>query len=384
MPVSPTLIHRALRSIAIALIFNIGSLTLAHAATCDKNWPAWDAFKKNFINEEGRVIDGSSDEMKTTSEGQSYAMFFSLVANDKETFEKLLNWTAKNQSQDDMTTHLPGWVWGKKEDGSLGGLDENSASDADLWMAYDLGEAGRLWENRRYVALSSLLADRILAAETRDVPGLGLALLPGAAGFTPTSTSVRLNPSYVPLQLMHWFVAHSKDPRWASLLNSSKQLILKSSAKGYAPDWIIYNYDKGFSPDPDTKNIGSYNAIRVYLWAGMLNRDDADRSTLLDTLKPMARYIETHNTPPEAIDVATGEANNSGSSGFSAAMVPFLQSSGLDKAALEQLRRIETQPIADDRYYDQVLGLYGLGWHDNLYRFDSKGNLTPRWMTTCP
>jgi endoglucanase len=57
---------------------------------------------------------------------------------------------------------------------------------------------------------------------------------------------------------------------------------------------------------------------------------------------------------------------------------------GLDKAAQEQRSRIEAQPIAEDNYYDQVLSLYGLGWHDNLYRFDSKGNLTPRWTSKCP
>lgn len=386
MLASSKFIHRTFRYIACALIFNLGSCAVAHAATCEKSWPAWDAFKKTFISEEGRVIDGSSEAMKTTSEGQAYAMFFSLVANDRATFEKLLNWTSLNQSQDDLTTRLPSWVQGKKEDDTVGVLDENSASDADLWMAYALGEAGRLWTDRRYVALSSLIANRILTAETLDVPGLGLVLLPGAAGFTPTPTSVRLNPSYVPLQLMHWFVSHSKDPRWTALLSSSRQLIVKSSPKGYAPDWTIYEFNKDFLPDlnAEKSGIGSYDAIRVYLWAGMLSRDDDDRRVLLDALKPMARFVEKQGSVPESIHTLTGVANNEGPSGFSAAMVPFLQAAGLHKAADAQLRRIEAQPIAEDSYYDQVLSLYALGWRDNLYRFDSKGNLTPRWKSTCP
>lgn len=384
MRVNSKFIIRTLCCFAITLTLGLSPVVHAASETCDQPWPAWDAFKKNFINEEGRVIDGSTAGLHTTSEGQAYALFFALVANDRATFDKLLSWSEKHQSKDDLTSNLPSWVVGKKEDDSLDVLDENSASDADLWMAYALGEAGRLWLDRRYVALSSLLANRILAAETAEVPELGRVLLPGAVGFQLSPTRVRLNPSYVPLQLMHWFVAHSKDTRWTALLNSSRQLILKSAPRGYAPDWTIYDYQQGFLPDTEKSGIGSYDAIRVYLWAGMLSRDDADRRIVMDALKPMARFVEKHGSPPEAIDITTGVANNAGSGGFSATMMPFLMAAGLDKAAQEQRSRIEAQPIAEDNYYDQVLSLYGLGWHDNLYRFDSKGNLTPRWTSKCP
>jgi endoglucanase len=368
------------------LIFNLLTVSVAQASGCEKNWPAWEMFKKSMISEDGRVIDTSTEAMKTPSEGQAYALFFALVANDRTTFEKLLNWTEKNQSRDDLTSRLPSWVQGKQENDDVVVLDENSASDADLWMAYALGEAGRLWSDRRYVALSSLIATRILASETRETAGLGLVLLPGAVGFTPSATQVRLNPSYAPLQLMHWFSAHSHDPRWAALLNSSRQLILKSSPKGYAPDWILYEDNKGFFPDTASEkgSIGSYDAIRVYLWAGMLNSDDEDRQPLLDALKPMARFVETHGAPPESIHTLSGTASNEGPTGFSAAMLPFLQSAGMTRALNEQKKRIEAKPIAEDSYYDQVLSLFALGWHDNLYHFDSKGNLTPRWISTCP
>ncbi|HEX5338191.1 MAG TPA: cellulose synthase complex periplasmic endoglucanase BcsZ [Gallionella sp.] len=378
---------KTLRYLAFTLIFGLGSIAAAQAApsSCAKPWPAWEAFKKGFISKEGRVVDGSSEEMKTTSEGQSYALFFSLVANDRETFDKLLSWTETNLAEGDLTTRLPAWAWGKNDAGNWGVLDDNSASDADLWIAYALGEAGRLWANRRYVAMSSLMANRILSAETREVAKLGLVLLPGTTGFTPTATSVRLNPSYVPLQLMRWFTAHSKDPRWASLLNSSRRLILESSSEGYAPDWTIYDESKGFQPDraDDKSGIGSYDAIRVYLWAGMLSRDDADRQALLDALKPMARFVEERGYPPQSIHTRTGAAGNPGSSGFSAAMLPLLQAEGMGKAVESQLLRIEAQPVTDDSYYDQVLSLFALGWHDNLYRFDFNGNLTPRWMFAC-
>lgn len=381
-------IHGTLRCLSLVLIFSLSAFPAAQAApsNCETPWPAWEAFKKNLIDKDGRVVDNISDAMITTSEGQAYALFFSLVANDRAMFDKLLNWSEKNLAAYDLMTHLPSWQWGGKEDQARGVMDTNSASDADLWMAYTLGEAGRLWADRRLIALSSLLADRILATETREVPGLGLVLLPGATGFTPSATRVRLNPSYVPIQLMRWFVTHSKDPRWTSLLNTSRRLIVDSAPKGYAPEWAIYDYNLGFMLDEDDerRGLGSYNAIRVYLWAGMLNADDADRRVLLDALKPMARFVASHGSPPESINILTGVANNPGPGGFSAAMVPFLQASGMKKAVDQQLLRIAEHPIAEDSYYSQVLSLYALGWHDNLYRFDLNGNLTPRWMSTCP
>lgn len=46
-------------------------------------WPAWEQFKKDYISQEGRVIDPSDARKITTSEGQSYGMFFALAANDR-------------------------------------------------------------------------------------------------------------------------------------------------------------------------------------------------------------------------------------------------------------------------------------------------------------
>jgi endoglucanase len=365
-------------SLLLTLFFCSG--VQAAAESCDAGWPAWESFKKTFISPEGRVIDPNTDDLRTTSEGQAYALFFSLVANDRPTFDKVFNWSEKNLADGDITTNLPAWLWGRNESDNWAVLDSNSASDADLWMAYTLGEAGRLWLDRRYVALSSLMADRILSTETREVAKLGLVLLPGKMGFTPGDHRVRLNPSYIPLQLLRWFSARSKDPRWAALTNSSLQIIINASPKGYAPDWILYDETQGFLPDTDGQQ-GSYDAIRVYLWAGMLNRDDSNRRVLTDTFKPMAQFISSHGSPPQSIQVMTGVANNAGSSGFSAAVLPFLQASGLSTE--EQLKRIAAQPIVDDSYYDQVLGLYGTGWFNKLYQFDSKGNLTPRWMSKC-
>ena len=49
---------------------------------------------------EGRVVDYSDAKLITTSEGQSYGMFFALVANDRESFDKIFAWSEKNLGPD--------------------------------------------------------------------------------------------------------------------------------------------------------------------------------------------------------------------------------------------------------------------------------------------
>ena len=54
-------------------------------------WPAWEQFKKDYISQEGRVIDPSDARKITTSEGQSYGMFFEQSRSGffKRTFARL-------------------------------------------------------------------------------------------------------------------------------------------------------------------------------------------------------------------------------------------------------------------------------------------------------
>src|SRR3984885_7548653 len=174
----------------------------AAATQCD--WPAYRTFVERFVQADGRVIDYSTPTQQTTSEGQSYAMFFALVANDRATFDRLLGWTRTNlaANQFDATNgRLPSWQWGKKPDGSFGVLDPNSASDSDLWIAYDLLQAGRLWHEPAYTQLGMALAAQIVKQEVVDLPGLGQMLLPGPQGFKVGDVT-RLNPSYLPLAVL--------------------------------------------------------------------------------------------------------------------------------------------------------------------------------------
>ena len=78
---------------------------------------------------------------------------------------------------------MPAWLWGKKENSKWEVLDSNSASGGDVWMAWALLEAGRLWKEQRYTDIGSALLKRIAREEVVTVPGLGSMLLPGKVGF---------------------------------------------------------------------------------------------------------------------------------------------------------------------------------------------------------
>ncbi len=178
----------------------------ANAAQCQGqgDWAPYRTFVERFVQADGRVIDYSTPAQQTTSEGQSYGMFFALVANDRATFERLLNWTRANLAAnqfDAQNVRLPSWQWGKKPDGSFGVLDPNSASDSDLWIAYDLLQAGRLWKEPAFTQLGTALAAQIVKQEVVDLPGLGPMLLPGPQGFKVGDVT-RLNPSYLPLPVL--------------------------------------------------------------------------------------------------------------------------------------------------------------------------------------
>src|SRR2546422_464278 len=101
-------------------------------------WPSlWQHYAEVFMDNQIRVIDRDAGD-RATSEAQAYAMFFALVANDRQRFDGLLGWTEQNLASGDLRLHLPAWLWGRAADGTWRVLDSNSASDADVWIAYTL------------------------------------------------------------------------------------------------------------------------------------------------------------------------------------------------------------------------------------------------------
>jgi endoglucanase len=376
--------RRLLPRLAVATLLGTFLLSTANA----QSWPLWESYTRYLVDDQGRVIDRSAQD-RTTSEGEAYAMFFALVAGDRVRFDKVLNWTEINLAGGDLTQRLPGWSWGKSPDGSWKVLDPNPASDADLWMAYSLLEAGRLWHEPRYEKLGTIVAIRIAQLEVAYVPGLGTTLLSGPVGFHPNDTTWLLNPSYMPpFILVRLSNAMPRGP-WRAVLESLLPILAQGSGDGFAMDWVTAGSGIRPSPAPDKADalpVGSYDAIRVYLWLGISDPNTPKVRQLLASVSGMAVYMKSHATPPEVVDGSGRVLSLNAPPGFSAAVVPYLQAMGMKAQARDQMDHVAATrnpamglygrtPV----YYDQNLALFSTGWVEQRYHFDRDGKLTVKW-----
>jgi endo-1,4-beta-D-glucanase Y len=378
----------AIRMIALAFLLVLSGNAGAYGA----GWPFWDRYKAHFLSTDGRIVDWSAEEC-TTSEGEAYALFFSLVANDRASFDLILKWTTENLAHGSLQKNLPSWIWKRSPSGTWGVADVNSASDADLWIAYTLIQAGRIWHSPPYTTLGRSLADQISREEVASFQGNHFALLPGRQGFRSGEQSFYTNPSYAPVQVLTALAIEFPDGPWRSIANGVLDQIDQSVGHGFALDWVQYRSESGFSPwaGPNSSTSccsvaaqpsGGYDAIRVYLWAGMLDRQAPQRAAILNALSGMRSYIVAHGAPPERVTPDGTAIGAAAPVGFSAAVIPFLMATGEADATKAQMVRLDHERISatglygwGQRYYDQNLVLFSKGYTDGVFRFNESGQL---------
>ena len=379
-------------------------------------WDLWNSYATHFIDPQGRVIDPQGGD-RTTSEGQSYALFFALVNNDPGRFEQLLKWTQANLAQGDLGAHLPAWLWGKSK-GEWKALDPNPAADADAWIAYSLVEAGRLWNKPAYANLGRQMMGLIARQEVAELPGFGMMLMPGPSALFTHSGTWTVNASYVPLFIFERFSAIQPAGPWDAIAMNVPRLLRQSSKHGFAMDWNDYLPADGFYPAPapgaaqaahdkDPKGtpksdnqpegkadgkadppsaVGSYDAIRVYLWAGMLGEGQT-RTDMIGAISGMRSYLANHGAPPEKVSAEGIPVEQDGPVGFSAALLPYLRAfPGAEKVAAQQRIRMSAQLDRTSglygknaAYYDQNLVLFATGFLDERFRFGPRGELRVEW-----
>ncbi len=377
-------------ALPIAILF--GAMLLLTPIACraqptsaHSTWPLWEAYAQHSIDSQGRVIDHSAGD-RTTSEGQAYALFFALVANDRARFDRILRWTETNLAAGDLSQYLPAWSWGKAPDGQWKTLDPNPASDADLWISYTLLEAGRLWHDPRLAHLGLALANQVAQSEVASVPGIGTTLLPGQRGFHPDPGLWLLNPSYLPPPVLLGLATAAPSGPWMSVLRSLGPML--RSGNGFAMDWV-YAGDTGTRPAPAPGNtspgqtaLGSYDAIRVYLWIGLSDPKTPGLHALLAGTSGMSAYLRSGASPPESVDDQGQVKNPVAPIGFTAAVIPYLHALGLGAPARSLEIRLNaakdpTSGLFGTRavYYDQNLALFSTGFTEGRFRFDSSGKL---------
>jgi endoglucanase len=370
------------RGAAVAAVFCLLPWTAARA---QEAWPLWQSYLAHFADPQGRLIDRGAGE-RTTSEAQAYGMFFALVANDREHFDQILAWTENNLAQGGLAKSLPAWLWGENAQGGWAVLDQNSASDADLWMSYALLQAGRLWHERRYSELGAALARLIEQHEIVALPGIGPMLLPAPHGFRYPD-EVILNPSYVPLQLAQALAVELPNGAWSKVAEATPAFLDKSASSGFAMDWVSYDNKKFTAArGPGQVPSGSYDAIRVYLWAGMIADGVPAREAILRALPAMVEYLRKHDVPPERVSPQGRVLQASGSIGFSAAVLPYLTALSESRAVEKQKARLAASLNVttglygvNPTYYDQNLALFATGWSEGRFRFARNGQLQVAW-----
>jgi endoglucanase len=386
------------RRLSAVLALALLAPAIAAGKSCESPaWPLWQTYATRFVQADGRVLESSLENNHSTSEGQSYGMLFALIGNDQPRFDKLWRWTSANLAGSAIATRLPGWLWGQGTDGQWRLQDANSAADADLWIAYALLEAARLWHRPDYHQDALHLMATIEAQLVVKLPGLGPMVLPGPQGFVQPDALWRLNPSYLPLPLLRRLAKEAPAGPWQAIANNTATMIGQSSHHGFIADWVGYRgtsaQSGAFVSDPIHGDTGSYDAIRVYLWLGMSDNSEPLAALLLKRLDGMARSTVATGAPPETVQVLHGSVQGQSPFGFRAALIPYLEAKGLPGLADQQRRRVElalhealARPDADagaPRYYNFMLSLFALGWADKHYRFREDGTLKLSWETAC-
>jgi endoglucanase len=100
----------------------------------------------------------------------------------------------------------------------------------------------------------------------------------------------------------------------------------------------------------------------------------------------MGSYLKSAVTPPTEVDAQGNIVHAESPVGFSAAVIPYLQTIGAKpQAKLQADRLIAAQDPATGlyghpgEYYDENLALFSTGFSEQRYRFDRDGKLHLKW-----
>lgn len=220
---------------------------------------SYNAYKKDYMSKDGRIMDPERDN-STTSEGQAYMLIMSHALNDKKTFDLVYTWTKNNLSRKDK---LFAWLWGKNQDGKYQILDNNSASDADIDIAFCLLSAYEQWNDEKYLKEAVPIIQAIWDKETKRV-GNHLILMPGVK--QTTSEKIEVNPSYFSPYSFRLFQKYDDKHDWNELVDSSYfylSAVMSKTRTGLPPNWFLIQNGQIIIEDSKRGDF-SYDAIRVF------------------------------------------------------------------------------------------------------------------------
>lgn len=308
----------------------------------------YELYKKNFMSKDGRIIDYDKNGI-TTSEGQSYMLLRSVVMNDRPTFDLVYKWTKDNLKRPD---NLFAWLWGKNSAGKYRVLDDNSASDADVDIAFALILAYKKFNNLWYLHEAVPIINSIWNYETKRIDSY-LVLMPGVK---QTSQEVcEINPSYFSPYAFRWFQKYDDLHDWNELINSSYYYLDKVMAKtqtNLPPNWFsVVNGEIVLEDSP--KSDFSYDAVRVFprIYLDYIETGEKRALPILEKSEFFIRQWEISQNFYVNYK-ADGEVRNDEKfAGSIAVLIPII--SIFDKDAAKEIYNKELKPLFQNEFYWQ-------------------------------
>lgn len=232
----------------------------------------WERYTQTYIEPgSGRVLDRQRSDL-TTSEGQSYAMLRAVWQDDRETFDRVWEFTRTSLSRPDDA--LFAWQFGRRADGTDGVLVDqggmNTASDADSDIALALALAYGRWQRSSYLEQAKPIIADIWRQEVVSIAGQPVLV---AGTSEKGSPQPLVNPSYFAPYAYRVFAEVDAANDWAAMVDSSYDVIERvsqapldrSSSAGLPPNWVRLDRQTGAVAElpPDLNTDFGYDALRL-------------------------------------------------------------------------------------------------------------------------
>ncbi len=253
-----------LAALIISLHFCTG-ISYAKGFGLQDGKPIYEAYKANFIQKDGRVIDTFQKDF-SHSEAQAFGLLLALKFNDQETFDKILRWT-QNNLQLRRSDHLLCWSWGRRAQGSWIVRDYNNASDGDILAAWALLKAEKKWHEPIYRKEALAIIRDIRSLLFVKIEGRPI-LLPGYSGFVKDGGKVEYNPSYfIPAAFQAFAQAGDMPSFWQGAIENGFRLQQKASFGRFSmpANWVIIDRSATGIP-PQRPGRYGYDAVRIWLY----------------------------------------------------------------------------------------------------------------------
>lgn len=380
---NPTLalLHLRRALCVAALILALGTTTRTAAAEASFDPGLWTTFKARYLFQ-GRILDRQSQAGmltdRTHTEAQGWAMLLAVAADDRAAFDEIWTWTKATLQRSDGL-----FSWGYDSAVAPNGaatatgrvIDQNNASDGDLYLAWALARADGHWPGHGYGAAASALAQsilRLLVVRQDDAAYLlpwhdgyeALLAASHAAATLPAGSRFFLNPSYYVYPAFRELDQVQPDPRWQALTTTG--LALLESARfgrfGLPANFVemTLRQDGTLLPgltdnnghDPSWPYYG-FDAVRVPLylaWGGLMT---SERRSIFETFWQIYPDIAC---VPAALDLVSGKATNYPLSDGGRAILALARGSD-DPAKIAFLLPAHPTGSTPNDYYGEILML---------------------------